>query len=420
MGQIRVLIVDDSAFMRHALGRLLADAPDIEVVGAASNGEEGLHLAAELRPDVITLDVEMPVLDGLGMLKRLMFETPTRVVMLSSRTTENAHITLDSLEYGAIDFVSKPSGSLSIDIGRVGDDLVSKIRAAVGMSEAAFLRHRQVAVMNLTLINNQARHAAPAAPAAESASQTPTAIGHRPMPAPAAPVFTTPASASWNLQPARPQVAARKLVVIASSTGGPSALHAVVKGLPAELGAAVAIVQHMPPGFTTSLAARLDSAGELRCSEAATDDLLVEDSILLAPGDYHMICSTSGHIQLVRLPAVNGVRPAADVTLQAVAPIWRDRLLCVVLTGMGCDARDGARAVKQHGGTDISQDAATSTIYGMPAAVAEAGLSDQVLPLHQISAAIVSWCAAGRSAEARAADAASRSDGRQGRSALAS
>ena len=130
MAPIRVLIVDDSAFMRHALGRLLNEAPSIEVVGAAANGEEGLKLAGELQPDVITLDVEMPVLDGLEMLKRLMLETPTRVVMLSSRTTHNAQVTLDSLEFGAIDFVPKPSGSLSIDIGRVGEELVAKIQTA--------------------------------------------------------------------------------------------------------------------------------------------------------------------------------------------------------------------------------------------------------------------------------------------------
>jgi two-component system chemotaxis response regulator CheB len=154
----------------------------------------------------------------------------------------------------------------------------------------------------------------------------------------------------------------------------------------------MAIVQHMPPGFTASLAARLDSAGQLRCTEATSEDVLVEDEILVAPGDRHMICSQSGRIQLVHLPAVNGVRPAADVTLQAVAPIWRDRLLCVVLTGMGFDAREGARAVKQHGGTVFSQDAATSTIYGMPAAVAEAGLTDLVLPLHQLAAAVAKWC----------------------------
>jgi two-component system, chemotaxis family, protein-glutamate methylesterase/glutaminase len=386
MDPIRVLIVDDSAFMRHALGRLLGEVPGIEVAGVAANGEDGLKLARELKPDVITLDVEMPILDGLGMLKRLMLETPTRVVMLSSRTTANAQITLDALEFGAIDFLPKPSGLLSIDIGRVGDELVGKIEAAASMSEAAFLRHRQVAAMNLTLMNNAAAKAAalnappPAVPAA------PSSTGYVPR------LRFVPAPQSKRPPRTGPRIAAEKLVVVASSTGGPSALHTFVKGLPAELHAAMAIVQHMPPGFTASLAARLDSAGQLRCTEATSEDILVEDEILVAPGDRHMICSPSGRIQLVHLPPVNGVRPAADVTLQAVAPIWKERLLCVVLTGMGVDAREGARAVKQHGGTVISQDAATSTIYGMPMAVAEAGLTDQVLPLHQIAAAVAQWC----------------------------
>jgi two-component system chemotaxis response regulator CheB len=258
MAPIRVLIVDDSAFMRHALGRLLGEVPSLEVVGVATNGEEGLAIARELQPDVITLDVEMPVLDGLGMLKRLMLETPTRVVMLSSLTTQNAQVTLDCLEFGAIDFVPKPSGSLSIDIGRVGDELVGKIEAAAGMSEAAFLRHRQVAA-----------EASSEATGTSLAARAGTAGAHglRAMPMPNPPK-----------RPPRPgaRIAANKLVVVASSTGGPSALHTFVKGLPAHLGAAVAIVQHMPPGFTASLAARLDSGGQLRCTEATSEDILVE------------------------------------------------------------------------------------------------------------------------------------------------
>jgi two-component system chemotaxis response regulator CheB len=379
MGLTRVLIVDDSAFMRHALGRLLNEAPTLEVVGAACNGVEGLRMAGELHPDVITLDVEMPVLDGLGMLKRLMVETPTRVVMLSSRTTYNAKVTLDALEFGAIDFVPKPSGSLSIDIGRVGEELVGKIEAAAGMTEAAFLRHRQVAAMNLMLAG---AHTAEAAHERHPATDT---LGAR--------LKATAATGHATREPrSGSRVAAQRLVVIAASTGGPMALHSVIKGLPAHLGAAVVIVQHMPPGFTASLASRLDSAGELRCSEATSEDVLIEDETLIAPGDRHMLSSRTGHIQLAHLPTVNGVRPAADVTLQSVAPIWKEHLLCVVLTGMGWDAREGARAVKQHGGTVIAQDAATSTIYGMPAAVAEAGLADRILPLGKVAAAIAAWC----------------------------
>jgi two-component system chemotaxis response regulator CheB len=380
MARIRVLIVDDSAFLRHTLGRLLSGIPTLEIVGSASNGEEGLRLARELRPDVITLDVEMAVLDGLAMLKRLMIETPTRVVMLSSRTTANARLTLDALEIGAIDFVPKPSGPLSLDISLVGSELVRKIEAAAAMTETAFLRHCQIAVDNLT----RAKRARMAAPA-----------GTRPLdrgsdPGRCDPQAPGPGARRRNT----PRVAARRLVVVASSTGGPSALNVLVRGLPANLEAAVAIVQHMPAGFTATLAARLDLAGTLRCAEATSQDILVGGEILVAPGDRHLISSSSGHIRLVRLLPVNGVRPAADVTLQSVAPIWRERLLCVVLTGMGVDARDGARAVRLYGGRVIAQDAATATIYGMPGAVTAAGLADEVLPLDRIASSVAAWSAA--------------------------
>jgi two-component system chemotaxis response regulator CheB len=186
-----------------------------------------------------------------------------------------------------------------------------------------------------------------------------------------------------------------KLVVVASSTGGPAALHSLVAGLPNPLGAGVLIVQHLPVGFSASLASRLSSVGRLPVIEAASGDTIGLDRIALAPGDDHLISSISGRIQLVALPSVHGVRPAADVTLQSVAPVWRERLLFVVLTGMGVDGRDGARAVQEHGGTVFAQDEATSTIFGMPAAVIDDGLADRVLPLDRMAAAIAAWCAGG-------------------------
>lgn len=357
MAPIRVLVVDDSAFMRHALGRILSEAGGMEVVGSAGNGELGLEAARALRPDVITLDVEMPVLDGLSMLRRLMAESPTRVVMLSSLTTDGAAVTLDALEAGAIDFVAKPGGSLSIDVGRVGGELVAKVRGAAAMSEASFLAHRHRVLAN------------------------------RLVPAAIAPTLAQP-------QPARSAVAAQRLVVIASSTGGPSALHTLVSGLPARLGAGIVIVQHMPAGFTASLAGRLACAGSLPAAEARGGDILTVDDIVIAPGDHHLITSSAGRVQTIQLPPVNGVRPAADVTLLSVAPVWRERLLCVVLTGMGVDGREGARSVKMHGGTVFAQDEATSTIYGMPAAIATAGLADRVLPLGRMADAITAWASA--------------------------
>ncbi|MBA3876290.1 MAG: chemotaxis response regulator protein-glutamate methylesterase [Anaerolinea sp.] len=365
---IRVLVVDDSAFMRHAVTRLLGESPGIEVVGAAANGEAGLELARQLRPDVITLDVEMPVLDGLGMLHRVMAEQPARVIMLSSLTTDGAAVTMDALASGAIDFVAKPSGSLSIDIGRVGLDLVAKIQAAASMSQASFLVHARRAAMRVD-------HG--------SAAMLPRGAAPGGMP--------DARQARDAGKPRPPRTVARKIVVIASSTGGPSALQAVVGGLPERLGGAVLIVQHMPAGFTSSLARRLDSSGRLEVVEAAADDLISDERILVAPGDYHLVSSASGRIQLVRLPPVNGVRPAADVTLQSLAPVWRDRMLSVVLTGMGSDGTEGARAVRKHGGAVFAQDEATATIYGMPRAVVEAGLADRVLPLDRMADAIAAW-----------------------------
>jgi len=374
---IRVLVVDDSAFMRHAVARVLSDAPDVEVVGSAADGEAGLRLARTLRPDVVTLDVEMPVLDGLGMLRRLMSETPTRTIMLSSLTTSGAAVTLDALDAGAIDFVAKPSGSLSIDIGRVGEELLLKIRTAAAMPEAAFLAHRQRTAPRIA--------PRPGGEAGTAGTRSPAA-----------------AKTAGAAAPSSPRVAARRLVAIASSTGGPGALQAVISALPARLGCAVIIVQHMPAGFTASLATRLADSGALPVSEAAGGDIVGEDRVLVAPGGQHLITSVGGRVQLIGLPPVNGVRPAADVTLRALAPIWRERLLTVVLTGMGTDGRDGAATVKEHGGTVFVQNEATATVYGMPRAVAEAGLADRILPLNRIAAAITEWAAESAGAKASA------------------
>lgn len=349
---IRVLVVDDSAFMRHAVRRLLAEAPDIEVVGTAADGVEGLAAAAVLRPDVITLDVEMPRLDGLAMLRRLMVEAPTRTIMLSSLTREGASVTLEALGCGAIDFVAKPSGSLSIDVGRVGEELIAKIRTAAAVPALAFdaLRLRAIARQR---------------------------TGRLPR--------VRPPEARTASRPAD------RLVVIAASTGGPAALDALVRDLPPSVGAAMLVVQHLPAGFTASLAERLANAGQLPCREARPGDLPMANEVLVAPGGHHLVATSTGRLELADLPPVNGVRPSADVTLASLAPLWRDRLLAVVLTGMGRDGCEGARAVAQYGGEVLAQDEATSTVFGMPGAVAEAGLATAILPLPRVAAAITHW-----------------------------
>ena len=307
--------------------------------------------------------------------------------MLSSLTTEGAAVTLDALELGAIDFAAKPSGSLSVDIGRIGDELIAKVRAAASVSDASLMRTAMAAQGR---IRRESASAAGAAAASARMTTTAPAAGSR-----------TAAGAAVPAIPATPAAIltrARRLVVIASSTGGPGTLSTLVAGLPNPLGAGVVVVQHMPAGFTASLAQRLGALGALKVSEAAANDMVAENRALVAAGGSHLVAASSGRVQLVGLPPVNGVRPAADVTLNAVAPLWRDNLLVVVLTGMGTDGREGARSAKAHGATVFAQDEATSIVYGMPAAVAHAGLADKVLPLPKIADAIARWARGGADA----------------------
>lgn len=338
-GTISVLIVDDSAFMRHALGTRVLDAPDIKVVDTARDGEEALTKIKALRPDIVTLDVEMPTLDGLGTLRRIMGEAPTRVIMLSSRTTEGAATTVEALRLGALDFVAKPSGSISLDISNVRDELLAKIRRLV---------------------------------------RTPVPRSINPLARPAAVAPETVDSIRLG--------SADKVLIIGTSTGGPRALCDVVPLLPAGLDAAVLIVQHMPAGFTKPLAQRLNSLAHIMVKEAQVGDPLRQGLALVAPGDFHMVVQDDGRVGLTKTERLHGVRPAVDVTLVSAARRFGRRAVAVILTGMGVDGCAGALAIRGAGGKVIAEDESTATIYGMPKAVVEAGAADRVLPLPQIAA----------------------------------
>jgi two-component system chemotaxis response regulator CheB len=346
---IRVLVVDDSAIFRLFLTRALAAAEGIEVCGIAADGLEALEAVKRLRPDVVTLDVEMPRLDGLATLDRLLAQRPVRVVMLSMLTGSGASVTMDALRAGALDAIAKPSGAWSGDSGDFVRDLLAKIRAAALVPIRAVIR----AAIE------------PDAPA---------------VPRPYRDVDRSP-------------MAAQRLVIVATSTGGPKALDTFFRSMPGRLDAGVIVIQHMLNGFTTALADRLDRLGPMRVREATDLDRVPEGVALLAPGDRHLLVDAAGAIRLVSLPHVNGVRPAADVTLISAAPAWGDRLLSVVLTGMGRDGTTGSTAVHAHGGQVFAQDEATSVIYGMPRAVAEAGIVDCVLPLADMAAAVAAWAA---------------------------
>lgn len=352
---IRVLVVDDSAFMRKILSDLLCQDPGIAVVGTARNGQDALVKRRALHPDVITLDIEMPELDGLGCLARLMDEQPVPVVMVSSLTQAGAEATLRALDLGAVDFLAKPSGAISLDMATVADELRAKVKVAA----RARLRPGRC----------------PAVGAPTTTAPTPTAV-------PSA--IPTEVTAS---QP-RPRHG-QKVVVIGCSTGGPGALNDLIPRLPADLGAAVLVVQHMPPGFTRSLAQRLNDLSPLQVSEAADGDRYEPGKVLIAPGGFHMLVAQGDRITLESGPPLHGVRPAVDITLRSVTQQHGAATIGVILTGMGYDGARAMLELQKAGGRTIAEHQSTCVVYGMPRAVVELGAASVVAPLPEISARII-------------------------------
>ena len=335
---IKVLIVDDSPVIRRLLAEVLSKEPDIEVVGQARDGREAVELARALRPDVITLDVEMPVMDGLAALREIRRLVPrAKVIMFSTLTEKGAKETIEALSLGAFDFVTKPKGgSLTDSLQRIREELIPKIRAAVPVSR-------------------------------------PPVLPRPPKPPSFKPTVIKPGLFS--------------VVGIGVSTGGPRALLEVIPRLPASFPAPVLLVQHMPPMFTTQLAQNLDRQSALRVKEARNGEPVQKGVVYIAPGDYHMEVRSSGRAKTIYLhqgPPENGCRPAVDPLFRSLAEIYGGGVVGVVLTGMGHDGREGARKIKEKGGLVIAQDEKTSTVYGMPRAVAEAGLADFILPLPEI------------------------------------
>ncbi|MFQ5343831.1 MAG: chemotaxis response regulator protein-glutamate methylesterase [Anaerolineae bacterium] len=354
-GPVRVLVVDDSAFMRHTVAKYLEADPDITVVGSARDGLDALAKIPALKPDVVTLDVEMPRMDGLAALQRIMAECPTPVVMLSSLTQRGARTTIQALIRGAVDFVPKPAAS--INIRTVMDDLAVKVKTAAGVRLAGARERRRG--------GDKERGRYTSAP---------------PHPCTPAPQHKGGLRLFHNGAP---------LIVIGASTGGPRALHQVLSDLPADLPAAVAVVQHMPPGFTRSLAQRLNETSPLIVQEATDGDRLSCGLALLAPGDFHLRFKGAKRVSLDHGARRNHVRPAVDVTMESAAERYGAAVIGVVLTGMGADGTQGAQQIKAAGGKVIAEDESTSTVYGMPRSVAEAGLVDRVAPLPEVAPALV-------------------------------
>jgi two-component system, chemotaxis family, protein-glutamate methylesterase/glutaminase len=340
----RVVVADDSGLMRRVLTHALTDA-GFDVVGQARDGDEALDLCRRLRPDAMTLDLAMPGMDGIGVLRELRRPGAPSipVIVVSAFSPAHGARAVDALSEGAFDLVAKPGAGSPLSA--FVEELSEKVRAAAG--------------------SMRRRLARPAAPA--------------------------PAAAPVPPAPRRPRTAlagTKPLVFIASSTGGPAALARLVPQLPERLGAGTVIVQHMPPGFTASLAARLDRASKLNVVEAAAGDTLAPDKVLLGPGGLHLRLDSERRAVLSDDAPIGGLRPRADLAIADAAKLFGRRLLLVVLTGMGNDGVEGAKHVRAHGGRVLIQEESTCTVYGMPRAVAEAGLADAVFGLDELPAAI--------------------------------
>ena len=343
---IKLLVVDDSAFVRSVIAKKLAADPEIEVVGTARDGVDALEQVKRLKPDVVTMDVTMPQLDGLGALERIMDEIPTAVVMLSALTSPQSQATIRALELGAVDFYLKPSVAAPGGTGEAAIDLIQKVKIAAGIPKAKLVKGIKKIIVPSS------------------------ASGQKPLPA-----------SKFN-----------RVVVIGSSTGGPRALGELLPDLPGRLPAAYLLVQHMPPGFTNSLAERLNLGSQITVKEAQMGDQVLPGQALLAPGGYHMVLTKDGKIHLHEGPTVCGVRPSVDVTMESVAAVYGAETLGVVLTGMGSDGTNGAAAIKKAGGNVVVEDEETCAVYGMPRSVYDSGNADMVIPLNKLGREIARMC----------------------------
>ncbi|MBQ7217356.1 MAG: chemotaxis response regulator protein-glutamate methylesterase [Synergistaceae bacterium] len=348
--KIRVLVVDDSALMRQFISDILRSDPRIEVAGTARDGRDALAQIQTLKPDLVTMDVEMPNMSGLQALEEIMRTNPLPVIMVSSMTQEGAETTLKALALGCVDFIGKPSGSISLNIKTVGQELIDKVIAA----STARIRTK-AGIFG-------ASHSLPHAP--DFRRMTP------PM----------------NL------TGRRDIVAIASSTGGPMALSELIPKLPKKFPLPIVITQHMPKEFTPSFAKRLNDSSQLEVVEGFDGLTLKPGRVVIAPGGKHLIIKRRGGQAVCGLsdaPPVLSVKPAANIMFLSIADEYGGNVLCVILTGMGRDGTDGAVALKRKGAYVIAESQKTCVVYGMPKAAVDAGVVDEVLPLNEIPDAMV-------------------------------
>ena len=367
MSNIRVLVVDDSSLMRRSISKILEAAPGIKVAGTASNGQEAVEMAVKLRPDVITMDVEMPVMDGLSALREIVRRTNARVIMVSSETYEGSKQTIEALSIGAVDYVSKTSGQVSLDIAKIASQLISKVKTAYNSKTVVF---------------------EPISSVGDKFRQIITEFSKR--------------DKNLGLDHVRngnEVVVQREIVAIASSTGGPAALQVVLAGLPKDLPAGIIIAQHISQGFTQTLADKLNKVSSLDVRVCQGMEEITPGLALLAPSGRHVTVRRSGAKIMAVLtdePSDSLYKPSADVLFSSVASSFGRNSCAVILTGMGEDGAKGIKEIKDRGGFTIAQNEATSVIFGMPKAAIESGAITTVAPLNEIPSKIIASLVATR------------------------
>lgn len=370
----KLLVVDDSAFMRKLISDFFSDHLHIEVIGTARNGKDAIKKIEQLKPDVVTMDVEMPEMNGMEALKEIMRKYPLPVIMLSSTTKRGAENTLMAMEYGAVDFVAKPSGSISLDLHKIKDELVRKVEEAskVTVSKLKKPFHKS------TVASQAIRHSFNNEESKLRSLAKPTV------------------NSDASIKKTEWSKTSKKIILIGTSTGGPRALQEVITKIPANVGAPILIVQHMPAGFTKSLAARLDQLSEIDVKEAEQGDLLQKGTAYIAPGGYHLKLRKVGSSFAVVLddqePPRAGHRPSVDVMFENVSQYSEFDKIAVIMTGMGYDGSKGLVSLKKTGNvTAIAESAETCIVYGMPKAAVETQLVDEVADVDDIAQTIMKY-----------------------------
>lgn len=382
---INVLVVDDSVFMRKAIMSILEKDPEIKIVGQARNGEEAVELCRTLDPDVMTLDVEMPRMGGLEVLKIVMAQNPCPILMVSSLTTEGAETTLKALELGALDFIPKTITAAPVDLARLETELREKVKAVARRKR--FMRRPRTSAV--------ARETRPTMPTnfSASASKFSTPVSSA-APAAAAPAFSgTGSDSAPAIIALRAGKPVRDLVAIGVSTGGPPAVQKVLSALAANFPVPILIAQHMPASFTGPFAKRLDNICQLTVKEAEDGDRLRPGHVYISPGGKHIrLESKFGASALTVTPDPKDAlyKPSANVLMESVGNALGRRALGVILTGMGNDGLEGIKVLKQKGGKTLAQSEATCVVYGMPKAIVDAGLADEIIDIDNMAEAIVS------------------------------